>query len=109
VSQSGPDSSILFDYVTRAFVDGDYSGYGDRRLADGWRRLGHVNRFGVDDIAAFVRFLDLKVRSDIDTGELERRYLSSLPGPRVRTGAACALLMRRDHEQARGQIPATAI
>ena len=54
-SQSGPGSSILFDYVTRAFVDGDYSGYGARRLADGWRRLGNVNRFGVDDIAAFMR------------------------------------------------------
>jgi methyltransferase (TIGR00027 family) len=83
-SQSGPGSSILFDYVTRAFVDGDYSGYGARRLADGWRRLGNVNRFGVDDIQAFVRPIGLKVRSDIDAGELERRYLRSLPGPPVR-------------------------
>ena len=64
--QSGPGSSILFDYVTRAFVDGDYSGYGARRLADGWRRLGNVNRFGVDDIAAFTRPIGLTVRSDID-------------------------------------------
>jgi methyltransferase (TIGR00027 family) len=83
-SNSGPGSSILFDYVTRAFVDGDYSTYGARRLADGWRRLGNVNRFGVDDIAAFVRPTGLSVRSDIDAGELERRYLCSLPGPRVR-------------------------
>jgi methyltransferase (TIGR00027 family) len=83
-SQSGPGSSILFDYVTRTFVDGDYSGYGARRLADGWRRLGNVNRFGVDDIAAFTRPLGLGVRSDIDAGELERRYLSSLPGPRAK-------------------------
>jgi methyltransferase (TIGR00027 family) len=83
-SQSGPGSSIVFDYVTRAFVDGDYSSYGARRLADGWRRLGNVNRFGVDDIAAFVRPMGLDVRSDIDAGELERRYLGSLPGLRVR-------------------------
>jgi methyltransferase (TIGR00027 family) len=83
-SQSGAGSSILFDYVTRAFVDGDYSGYGARRLAGGWRRLGNVNRFGVDDIAAFIRPMGLKVRSDIDAGELERRFLSSLPGPRAR-------------------------
>jgi methyltransferase (TIGR00027 family) len=83
-SQSGAGSSILFDYVTRAFVDGDYSGYGARRLAGGWRRLGNVNRFGVDDIAAFIRSMGLKVRSDIDAGELERRFLSSLPGPRAR-------------------------
>ena len=83
-SESGAGSSILFDYVTRAFVDGDYSGYGARRLASGWRRLGNVNRFGVDDIAAFIRSMGMKVRSDIDAGELERRFLSSLPGPRAR-------------------------
>jgi methyltransferase (TIGR00027 family) len=83
-SQSGPGSSILFDYVTRAFVDGDYSGYGTRRLADGWRRLGNVNRFGVDDVAAFTRPIGLTVRTDIDADTLERRFLSSLPGPRIR-------------------------
>src|SRR5258706_408585 len=33
-SHSGPNSSFLFDYVTRAFVDGDHSGYGACRLAD---------------------------------------------------------------------------
>ena len=83
-SQSGPGSSILFDYVTQAFVDGDYSGYGTRRLAHAWQRLGDVNRCGIDDVTAFVRPLGLQVRSDIDAGELERRYLSRLPGPRVR-------------------------
>ena len=83
-SQSGAGSSILFDYVTRAFVDGDYSGYGARRLANGWRRLGHVNRFGVDDIAAFMRPMGFKARSDIDAAELERRFLSPWPEPRPR-------------------------
>jgi methyltransferase (TIGR00027 family) len=83
-SHSGPGSTILFDYVTRAFVDGDHRGYGARRLANGWRRLGNVNRFGVDDIAAFVHPLGLKVQTDVDADELERRYLRSLPGPRVR-------------------------
>jgi O-methyltransferase involved in polyketide biosynthesis len=87
-SQSGPGSSILFDYVTKAFVDGDHSGYGARRLADGWRRLGNVNQCGLDDadadIAAFLAPLGLRVRVNIDAGELERRYLSLWPGPRVR-------------------------
>jgi methyltransferase (TIGR00027 family) len=83
-SQSGPGSSIVFDYVTRAFVDGDYSGYGTRRLADGWRRLGDVNRCGIDEVAAFVCPIGLRVKSDIDAVELERRYLAQLPGPRVR-------------------------
>jgi methyltransferase (TIGR00027 family) len=83
-SQSGPKSSILFDYVTKAFVDGDHTDYGARRLADGWRRLGNVNRFGVDDVAAFVRPLGLIVRSNIDAGELEHRYLKPLPGHRAK-------------------------
>jgi methyltransferase (TIGR00027 family) len=84
-SHSGAASSILFDYVTRAFVDGDYSGYGSRRLADGWRRLGNVNRFGVDDIAAFMRPLGLTARSDVDANELETRFLSAWPEPQPRT------------------------
>ena len=84
VARSGAGSSVLFDYVTRAFVEGDYSGYGTRRLAFSWRRLGDVNKFGVDEIDGFVRPLGLQVRSDIDVSELERRYLSSLPGPRTR-------------------------
>jgi methyltransferase (TIGR00027 family) len=85
-SESGPGSSVLFDYVTKAFVDGDHSGYGARRLADGWRRLGNVNRWGMDDadIVAFAGSLGLRVRSNIDAGELERRYLSQWPSPRVR-------------------------
>jgi methyltransferase (TIGR00027 family) len=73
-------SSMLFDYVTRAFVDGDYRTYGAKELARGWRRLGDVNRFGVDDIAAFVHPLGLRVQTDIDADELERRYLRPLPG-----------------------------
>jgi methyltransferase (TIGR00027 family) len=83
-SHSKPGSSILFDYVTKAFVDGDYSGYGARRLADGWRWLGDVNRCGIDDIVAFALPIELQVRVNIDAGELERRYLSLWPGPRVR-------------------------
>jgi methyltransferase (TIGR00027 family) len=83
-SQSGPKSSLLFDYVTKAFVDGDHTDYGARRLADGWRRLGNVNRFGVDDVAAFVRPMGLIVRSNIDAGELEHRYLKPLPGYRAK-------------------------
>jgi methyltransferase (TIGR00027 family) len=60
-SQSEPGSSILFDYVTKA-----YSGYAARRLADGWRRLDDVNRCGIDDIVAFALPFGLRVRVDID-------------------------------------------
>lgn len=83
-THSGPGSGILFDYVTRAFVDGDYTGYGARELARGWRGLGNVNRFGVDDIATFVGPLGLRVESDVDADQLERRYLQSRPGLRLK-------------------------
>jgi methyltransferase (TIGR00027 family) len=79
-THSGPGSSILFDYVTRRFVDGDYSTYGARELARGWRRLGDVNRFGVDDVAAFTGPLGLRVESDVDANELDRRYLQGTRG-----------------------------
>jgi methyltransferase (TIGR00027 family) len=87
-ARSGPGSSILFDYVTQAFFEGDRSSYGAARLADGWRRLGHVNRSGVGDVTALVGRRGLRLRSDIDAGELERRYLASLPGPAVRAWGA---------------------
>ena len=87
-ARSGLGSSILFDYVTQAFFEGDRSSYGAARLADGWRRLGHVNRSGVGDVTALVGRHGLRLRSDIDAGELERRYLASLPGPVVRAWGA---------------------
>jgi methyltransferase (TIGR00027 family) len=79
-THSGPGSGILFDYVTRKFVDGDHSTYGARELARGWRRLGDVNRFGVDDVAAFAASRGLCVRSDVDADELARRYLQGSRG-----------------------------
>ena len=54
------------------------------QLARGWRRLGDVNRFGVDDITAFAEPLGLRVQSDIDADELGRRYLQSPRGLRLR-------------------------
>jgi methyltransferase (TIGR00027 family) len=87
-AQSGPSSSILFDYVTQAFFEGDRSSYGAGRLADSWRRLGNVNRSGIGDIAAFIRPHGLRLRSDVDAGELERRYLGSLPGRAVKAWGA---------------------
>lgn len=96
-------SSILFDYVTRAFVEGDYSGYGTRRLARSWRYLGDVNKFGVDTVGAFVQSLGLHLRSDIDASELERRYLSSSLGARTRVWG-CMRIAHAEKASARGRI-----
>jgi methyltransferase (TIGR00027 family) len=80
----GVGSSLLFDYVTHDFFSGDHSGYGSKQLADGWRKLGNVNRSGVSDVEALLRRHGLSLRSDIDALELERRYLNALPGGPLR-------------------------
>jgi len=85
---SGTGSGILFDYVTRAFLDGDTSAYGSAQLAHSWRRLGNVNRSGFDDVAALVRECGLGLRSDLDAETLDRRYLSSLSGTPLRSWGA---------------------
>jgi methyltransferase (TIGR00027 family) len=54
-AQSGCRSSILFDYVTRAFVEGNHETYGARQLARGWRRLGDVNFAGWSERASPTR------------------------------------------------------
>ena len=87
-AHSGPGSSILFDYVTQAFFEGDRRSYGAGRLADSWRRLGNVNRSGIGDVAAFIRPHGLQLRSDVDAGDLEHRYLGSLPGRAVKAWGA---------------------
>ena len=87
-ARSGSGSSILFDYVTQAFFEGDHSSYGAERLADSWRRLGNVNKSAIGDVAKFVEPHGLQLQSDVDARELEHRYLQSLPGRPVKAWGA---------------------
>ena len=82
--KSEPGTSIVFDYVTQAFFEGDHSSYGAKSVADGWRRLGNVNLSGVRDVAALLAPHGFRVRSEVTPGELEHRYLQALPGGAVR-------------------------
>jgi methyltransferase (TIGR00027 family) len=77
---TGPGSSLLFDYVTQAFFDGDHRGYGAKLLARGWQSLGNVNRSGVADVGALVQPHGFRVRSEVDAQALERLYLHGLRG-----------------------------
>jgi len=80
-------SSIVFDYVTQAFFEGDHRGYGASTLARGWRRMGNVNRSGIDDVAQLLSRHGFSVCAQLDAAELERTYLSALPGPAARSWA----------------------
>lgn len=81
---SPPGSSILFDYVTQAFFDGDYSTLGAQQIAKRFRKLGNVNRSAIDDVGTRVLPFHLSVLSDLDAAELERRYLTPSMGPAAR-------------------------
>jgi methyltransferase (TIGR00027 family) len=73
-------SGIVFDYVTRAFYQGDVRSYGAKQLAHGWRSMGNANRSGVADVQALVQPHGFRLREELDPAALERRYLSRLPG-----------------------------
>ena len=73
-------SSIVFDYVTRAFFEGDVRGHGAKQLAKGWRSLGNLNRSGVRDVHALLAPHGLRVREELEPAALEQRYLHELPG-----------------------------
>jgi methyltransferase (TIGR00027 family) len=85
---SGPRSTLAFDYVTRAFFDGDYSSYGARELAWGWRRMGNVNRSAIASVHERLAPFGLGVLSDIGSGELEQRYSSAAGYPPRRVWGA---------------------
>jgi methyltransferase (TIGR00027 family) len=70
----GPGSTLVFDYVTRAFFEGDHSGYGSRQLAEGWRRMGNVNRSAIASVHDRLAPFGLTVLSDFGSAELERLY-----------------------------------
>jgi methyltransferase (TIGR00027 family) len=73
-------SSIVFDYVTQSFYEGDLRGHGAKQLAYGWRSLGNVNRSGVADVHALSAAHGFRVREELDPVALEQRYLHALPG-----------------------------
>jgi methyltransferase (TIGR00027 family) len=78
LSEAG--SSIAFDYVTRSFFEGDVRGHGAKQLAHGWRNLGNVNSSGVASVVQLVSRHGFRVLEEVGPSELERRYLSQLPG-----------------------------
>ncbi len=84
----GPGSTLVFDYVTRAFFEGDHSGYGSRQLARGWQRMGNVNRSAIASVHDRLAPFGLTVLSDIGPAELERLYSTPAGQPPRRVWAA---------------------
>jgi methyltransferase (TIGR00027 family) len=84
ISQRAPSGSLLvYDYVLRRVVDGDYAGlYGARSSAEGVARIGEpfVTGWTPQQAAAFARENGLTVLDDLSPEEQTRRYLTGSDG-----------------------------
>ena len=85
VGNCAPESSIVFDYATRRFVNGDASTYGSKQVARWLKRIGEKFLFGLDaaETEEFLRRRALRLISDLGSEELERSYLKTKDGGRL--------------------------
>ncbi len=82
-SQSAPGSSVVFDYMPLAVIQGDFSKYKDVRSLTFWVAYkGEPFIFGIPegDSVPYVKQRGLSVLSDIGPQEMEKRYLTRSDG-----------------------------
>lgn len=82
-SQSAPGSSVVFDYMPLAVIQGDFTKYKDVRSLAFWVSYkGEPFIFGIAEgkSASYVKQRDLSVLSDIGPKELEKQYLTRSDG-----------------------------
>jgi len=80
---SPPGSRVVYDYVLRKVVEGDYAGlYGAERLTKGVAAIGEpfVSGWKPEEAAEFAARHGLEVIEDLDDVELTRRYLTNSRG-----------------------------
>ena len=84
ISKHSPSGSMLvYDYVLRRVIDGDFAGlYGARSSADGVARIGEpfVTGWTPKQAAEFAQESGLMVLDDLGHEELTRRYLTGSDG-----------------------------
>ena len=80
-----PNSSIAFDYAIRSFIEGDYSTYGAKKLADTWEKMGEPGLSGIEDGATdrFLRERGLSIISDFGSDTLEKIFATSKNGEQI--------------------------
>jgi methyltransferase (TIGR00027 family) len=84
ISQHSPSGSLLvYDYVLRRVIDGDYAGlFGARSAAEGVAAMGEpfVTGWTPQQAAAFAQENGLTVIDDLSPEEQTRRYLTGSDG-----------------------------
>jgi methyltransferase (TIGR00027 family) len=82
VSRCAAGSSIVFDYATKTFVDGDTSSYGGRQLTRWLRMIREPFLFGLDpgETREFLHARKLRAVSDLGPEEVAKAYLKTRDG-----------------------------
>lgn len=82
VSTCAPGSSLLFDYATKSFVNGDHSSYGGKQLARWLEKIKEPFLFGMDagETPGFVHGCGLQLVSDYGPEDFEDMYLQTSEG-----------------------------
>ena len=82
VSGCAAGSSIVFDYATRGFVNGDIGTYGGKQVARWLKKIREPFLFGLDpeETKEFLRGRKLHIVSDLGPQELEQSYLRTKDG-----------------------------
>jgi methyltransferase (TIGR00027 family) len=82
VSGCAAGSSIVFDYATRGFVNGDICTYGGKQVARWLKKVREPFLFGLDpeETKEFLRGRRLHIVADLGPQELEQSYLRTKDG-----------------------------
>lgn len=82
VSGCAVGSSIVFDYATRDFIDGDQNTYGGKQVARWLKKIKEPFLFGMnkEETAAFLRGCHLTLTADYGPEDLEKKYLRTTNG-----------------------------
>ena len=85
VSNCAMGSSILFDYATKDFINGDHTSYGGKQLAKWLKKINEPFLFGMNasDTPAFIEKCSLNLMADFGPTDLEVLYLLNMKGKRT--------------------------
>jgi methyltransferase (TIGR00027 family) len=100
---AGPGSAIVFDYILRPAVAGDYRHHGARQLGEYMRRGGEPWIFGLeaDEVDRFVSRHGLQVVSNATPDRLEREHLRDSHGELLGRSLGCACIV---HARSTGSV-----
>lgn len=83
--ESGKNSSVIFDYALKSFIEGDYSTYGSKILAKNWEKIGEPGLSGIEDgqTERFLKKRGLDLIHDLGPEDLEHMYLTDSQGKQL--------------------------